>query len=181
MSQSAVAKRYALALFQLASEKQSIDALQEELDVVETVFAQNDDLIEVLTHPKISTNRKKDLVRQTFSTLTETVQNTLLLLLDRHRIQVVGEITREYRALANEARGVAAATVYSVKALSSDEERAISETFAPKVGKHSLYISNVIDKSLIGGVKLRIGNRIYDGSISGKLESVHRELLAHRS
>lgn len=59
MSQSAVAKRYALALFQLASEKQSIDALQEELDVVEAVFAQNDDLIEVLTHPKISTNRKK--------------------------------------------------------------------------------------------------------------------------
>lgn len=40
MSQSAVAKRYALALFQLASEKQSIDALQEELDVVEAVFAQ---------------------------------------------------------------------------------------------------------------------------------------------
>ncbi|MEI4528181.1 F0F1 ATP synthase subunit delta [Priestia megaterium] len=181
MSQPAVAKRYALALFQLATEKQMIDEMQDQLQIVEEVFAKTPELMDVLTHPKITIERKKQFVSEAFAELSPTVQHTVLLLLERHRIQIVSEMVQEYRFLANEVRGVADATVYSVKPLSADEKRVISQSFASKVGKHTLNISNIVDKSLIGGVKLRIGNRIYDGSISSKLETIHRGLLAHRS
>ncbi|MED3920057.1 F0F1 ATP synthase subunit delta [Priestia aryabhattai] len=181
MSQPAVAKRYALALFKLATEKQMIDEMQDQLQIVEEVFAKTPELMDVLTHPKITIERKKQFVSEAFAELSPTVQHTVLLLLERHRIQIVSQMVQEYRFLANEVRGVADATVYSVKPLSADEKRAISQSFASKVGKHTLNISNVVDKSLIGGVKLRIGNRIYDGSISSKLETIHRGLLAHRS
>ncbi|TYR80168.1 F0F1 ATP synthase subunit delta [Priestia megaterium] len=181
MNQSVVAKRYALALFQLATEKQMIDEIQGQLEIVQQVFKDNPELLDVLTHPKITVERKKQFVHTALAELAPTVQNTIFLLLERHRIEIVEDIVAEYRFLANEVRGVADAIVYSVKPLTAEEEKAISESFASKVGKHTLNISNIVDKSLIGGVKLRIGNRIYDGSISSKLETIHRGLLAHRS
>ncbi|WP_110112619.1 F0F1 ATP synthase subunit delta [Bacillus sp. CGMCC 1.16541] len=181
MSNELVAKRYALALFQLANEQNMVDQIEDQLLVVKQVFVENKDLLELLTHPKVELETKKQMVSSAFAGLVPFVQNTLFLLLERHRVHSTVGVINEYVTLANEARGIAQATVYSVKPLSEDEEKALSGAFARKVGKQSLRISNVVDKSLIGGVKLRIGNRIYDGSIHGKLERIHRELLANRS
>ena len=54
----------------------------------------------------------------------------------------------------------------------------ISSTFAAKVGKKSLRIENIVDSNLLGGIKLQIGNRIYDGSLQGKLERLEHQLLS---
>ena len=62
---------------------------------------------------------------------------------------------------ANEEKGIAEATVYSVRPLTADETEAISASFAAKVGKHSLNIENIVDTDLLGGLKIRIGNRIF--------------------
>ncbi|WP_027408021.1 F0F1 ATP synthase subunit delta [Anoxybacillus tepidamans] len=177
MNKEVVAKRYALALFQIAKEQQLLDQFEEEIRVVQQVFAEQSEFLSVLTHPKLSLEKKKSLIKETFAALSTTLQNTLMLLLDRHRIDIVAQLAEEFIALVNEARGVAEATVYSVRALTEDEKQALSQVFAAKVGKASLRIHNVIDPSLIGGVKLRIGNRIYDGSVSGKLERLQRQLI----
>jgi len=107
MSQPAVAKRYALALFQLATEKQMIDEMQDQLQIVEEVFAKTPELMDVLTHPKITIERKKQFVSEAFAELSPTVQHTVLLLVERHSIQIVSQMLQEYRFLANEVRGVA--------------------------------------------------------------------------
>ena len=61
--------------------------------------------------------------------------------------------------------------------LTEEETKAISTTFAKKLGKKDLRIENIVDSNLLGGIKLRIGNRIYDGSLQGKLERLERQLL----
>jgi F-type H+-transporting ATPase subunit delta len=94
---------------------------------------------------------------------------------------VIPELADHFVKLANDERGTEDAIVYSVRLLDQDELTALSDTFAKKIGKTSLRLRNVIDQNLIGGVKLRIGNRIYDGSISGKLERIERQLVAKRS
>ncbi|MBD1383473.1 F0F1 ATP synthase subunit delta [Metabacillus arenae] len=181
MSREVVGKRYALALFQIAKEKQSLDQFEEDLLVVKEVFGQNRDFLEVLIHPKVTLEQKKFIVREAFSKLSPQILYTLLLLVERHRISVIADLADHFVQLSNEARGTEDATVYSVRPLKDEELSALSAVFAAKIGKRSLRLQNEIDKNLIGGVKLRIGNRIYDGSVSGKLERIERQLVTKRS
>lgn len=181
MSKQLVSKRYALALFQLAQEQNAVNEFEEQLLVIKKVFEENRELLVMLKHPKVSFEQKQTLLKEAFSAMLPQIQNTLSILLDRHRTDVIVDMAAEFAELANEAKGIAEAKIYSVRPLTEDEGQALSQTFAQKIGRQSLKIQNIVDKSLIGGVKLRIGNRIYDGSVSGKLERIQRELLANRS
>ena len=79
--------------------------------------------------------------------------------------------------LSNEAQGVAEAKVYSTRALTEEERANISTAFAKNVGKQSLRIENIVDPSIIGGMRVQIGNRIYDSSLSTKLDRLKRNLI----
>ncbi|MBM7648364.1 F-type H+-transporting ATPase subunit delta [Bacillus ectoiniformans] len=178
MSNSAVAKRYALALFQLAKEQQQLDAIEEELRVVKTVFSDNQELLLLLESPKMTIDQKKALLQSAFMKASPFVVNTLMLLTERHREGHITDVADAYIQLANEERGIAEAIVESVRPLSPIEETAVSAKFAAKVGKQSLRITNVIDPNLLGGLKVRIGNRIFDGSLRGKLNRMEKQLTA---
>lgn len=83
----------------------------------------------------------------------------------------------EFIRFANDTQGVADAIVYTTQPLTEDETQRISTAFARKVGKNTLNITNEIDPSLIGGVRLQIGNQIFDSSISHKLAGLKRALI----
>jgi F-type H+-transporting ATPase subunit delta len=177
MMGSMVARRYALALFQLAGEQQLIDTVEEELRVVKEVFFVNEDLKAVLASPKVSREKKKAILSTAFAAVNPLVLNTLMLLVDRHRENEIIDVANEFSELANEERGVEAASVFSVRPLTDDERTALSVSFAKKIGKKSLQIENIVDSDLLGGIKIRIGNRIFDGSLRGKLDRLERTLL----
>jgi len=177
MMGSMVARRYALALFQLAGEQQLIDTVEEELRVVKEVFFVNEDLKAVLASPKVSREKKKAILSTAFAAVNPLVLNTLMLLVDRHRENEIIDVANEFSELANEERGVEAANVFSVRPLTDDERTALSVSFAKKIGKKSLQIENIVDSDLLGGIKIRIGNRIFDGSLRGKLDRLERTLL----
>ena len=80
-------------------------------------------------------------------------------------------------ALSNEAQGIAEAKVYSTRELTEEERTSISTVFAKNVGKQSLSIQNIVDPSIIGGLRVQIGNRIYDSSLSTKLDRLKRNLI----
>lgn len=177
MMGSMVARRYALALFQLVKEQGLIDTVEEELRVVKEVFFVNEDFRAVLESPKISREKKKEILSSAFASVNPLVLNTLMLLADRHRENEIMDVAIEFSELANEARGIEAANVYSVRPLTDDERTALSVSFAKKIGKKSLQIENIVDSDLLGGIKVRIGNRIFDGSLRGKLDRLERTLL----
>ncbi|MFS0862973.1 F0F1 ATP synthase subunit delta [Fredinandcohnia sp. 179-A 10B2 NHS] len=177
MSKGIVAKRYAVALFQVAKEQNALDQFEEEIRTVKQVFSNNEDFQNVLKNPKLTVESKKSIVTEAFAGFSQMTLNTLYILIDRHREDIIADVADEFVALVNDEKGIAEATVYSVRPLTKDEETGLSTVFASKIGKRSLRIQNVVDSSLIGGVKLRIGNRIYDGSVKGKLERLERELI----
>lgn len=178
MSGSIVAKRYALALLQIAKEQQLLKEMVEDLRVVKEVAGYTPELKAVLHSSKLTKEEKKAVLTQGFASVNAYVLNTLLLLVDRHREDYIVEVADEFLALANEAMGVAEAAVTSTRALSDAEREAISAVFAAKVGKKTLNIKNFVDSDLLGGLKLRIGNRIYDGSLRGKLDRLERKMLS---
>lgn len=177
MTGSTVAKRYALALFQLANEHQLLNEMEEELRVVKEVVNQNTELNAVLKSPRLSIAKKKEILKDTFGAVNTYVLNTLLILVERHRENEISDVADQFIHLANDERGIAEAKVYSIRPLTDVEREALSGTFAAKVGKSSLRIDNIVDSNLLGGIKLRIGNRIFDGSLRGKLERLERQLL----
>lgn len=177
MSNSTVAKRYALALFQLGKEHLAIGQLERELVVVKEVVQNNQSLMAVLSSPKITKDKKKEILKTAFKGTHQLLINTLMMLVDRDREDYISSLTDEFLALSNDEKGVADAKVYSVRQLTDAEKEALSSTFAAKIGKKSLRIENIVDSNLLGGVKLRIGNTIFDGSLSGKLERLERQLL----
>ncbi len=177
MSQSVAAKRYALALFELAQQNGQIDSIQEDLHELKKVFQDNKELGQLLESPKLSMAKKKELLADLFKGANPLILNTLYVLLDGKRINEVVHFVDEFNAFANDAAGVAEAKVYSTRPLTDEESQSISTAFAQKVGKQSLRIENIIDPSLIGGIRLQIGNQIYDSSVSAKLERLKRDLI----
>ena len=176
MSRSAAAQRYAEALYDVAKAHGEEEVIEQELREVKQVLGTNPEFFEMFASPKLDTRDKQKIVRELFAGANEHVLNTLLLAAEKKRMNEVPEIADEFIHLSYEARGIAEATVYSTRFLSESEAAAISASFAPKVGKQALRIENVVDPSLIGGLRVQIGNRIYDSSLSSKLEGLQRQL-----
>lgn len=178
MSEAVVAKRYADALFQLGNEKQTQDKLVEEFLVVKEVFQENQKLIAFLKHPRVQNVEKKQFLEEVFHGFSIDVINTLKLLIDRHRVEIIPSIVEHLNHLANDAKGIAEATAYSVRALSDAELEELAQTFAKRLNKKAIKLENKVDPSLIGGVKIRMGNTIYDGSLSAKLKRIEQNIVS---
>lgn len=178
MSKAVIAKRYAEALFQLAEQSENVDSIESQLLIVKEVFQQNQDFNGFLEHPGFDALKKKEIIDLAFDDFAKEVRNILKLLIDRHNADAVPEIVDQFIAFANESKGVAVATVYTVRALSDEEKQQLQVVFTKKLAVKTLEINNVIDPSVMGGIKLKVGNTIYDGSVKGKLERIERNIVS---
>ncbi|MGM8364785.1 F0F1 ATP synthase subunit delta [Virgibacillus sp. W0181] len=177
MSDAVVAKRYADALFQIGDEKATLDQLIEELGVVKEVFEVNDSLFIFLKHPRINNEKKKQFLEEVFQGIQTDVLNTLKILVERQRVGIIPSMVDDFIQLYNDAKGIAEATVYSVRELSQTEKKELEASFAKRFDKNTIKIKNIVDPELIGGMKIRIGSTIYDGTISGKLKRMERSIV----
>ncbi|MFD1036852.1 F0F1 ATP synthase subunit delta [Virgibacillus byunsanensis] len=175
MSEAVVSKRYAEALFQLGNEKATLEKLIEELHVVREVFQNNQQLYKFLKHPKVNYVEKKQFLDEAFQGYSTDVLNTMKLLVERQRVEIIPSTIDHFIKLVNDAEGIAQATVYSVRELSDMEKQELESKFAKRFNKKAIKLENIVDPSIIGGVKIRMGNTIYDGSISGKLRRIERD------
>ncbi|OLO42281.1 F0F1 ATP synthase subunit delta [Alkalihalophilus pseudofirmus] len=179
MGNKAVANRYAVALFQLAQEKDLLKQIGDELQLVKAVFEQTESLNKLLEHPKVLEEQKVKLIKESFAdAVSAYVLNTLLIMVKQKKGSIIIPFINKYQELAYEAEGMAVAKVYTVKPLSEEDKQLVSQTFAKKVGVKTLYIENIIEPKIIGGMRIRIGDRIYDGSIKRQLDRLQRQLVA---
>lgn len=172
-----VSERYALALFQIAQKHDVAAEVETDLREVKKVFELTPELYNLIVSPKLSAEKRTNLINEVFNGVNVYVMNTLQLMAERRRMNEVSGLAEEFINLSNEAQGIEDAKVYSIRPLTEEERASISATFARKIGKQSLRIENIIDPSLIGGLRLQIGNRIYDSSISSKLGRLKRQLI----
>lgn len=180
MSEAIVAKRYAEALFQIGKDQGSLDHMEAELRVIQEALHANSNLVPFLEHPGIEKEKKKQLIQTILANVLADVRNLFLLLIDRNREELTSEVIEQFINMMNEEKGIAEATVYSVVPLSEEEMANLSNVFAKKLNKNKLILNNIVDESVIGGVKLRVGNTIYDGTVKGKLERIERSITSAR-
>jgi len=177
MSRSIVSERYAAGLFKAAQENSALPEVH--ADVLELLKAiQNDHgFLDLMSLPQLSLQKKHALIAATLPGAQQLLLNALYVMLDADRMEELPSVLEEFHELANDAAGIAEATVYATRELTEQERTRISSAFAHRVGKQTLHIRTIIDPTLIGGIRLQIGNRIFDSSLSNKLASLRRTLI----
>ena len=177
MSQTTVAKRYAQAIFELASKQNILTEVSADFQELKKVIASNEEFMALLNAPKISSDRKKELIAQILTGAQPIVVNMIQFLIEKKRLNELSAVADQYQALAAAAQGTADAKVFSTRELTAGERAEISVAFGKLVGKEQLNITNIIDASLIGGVRVQIGNYIFDSTVAAKLEDLKRVLV----
>jgi F-type H+-transporting ATPase subunit delta len=175
MSRDAVvAKRYAKALFEVAEKQQVVSEVEEQLKLIVQALEQDADVQKFLSLPSIDPERKVAVLKAAFGDrVSALVLNTIQILISRRRQDVIAEVYAAYTKVAGDSLGQAHATVYSAKVLSDDELAGVAAQFGQLTGK-TIIAQQVVEPALLGGVQVRIGDRLYDGSLSGKLERLQK-------
>lgn len=176
MSQLIVGKRYAKALFEVAKEQGSITETEQDLASVVQTIQQNSEFSALLEHPNIATITKVNLLKEAFGgKVSEIVLNTLLLAVEKGREAILTSLYTAFVAFVNEELARAQATVYSPFALSDAEKTTIAEKFG-KLTNKTISVTNVVKPELLGGIQVRIGDQLFDGSLQGKLKGMEKTL-----
>jgi F-type H+-transporting ATPase subunit delta len=178
MANETVARRYALAVFQLAGDQNAIDTTGKDLRVISGAIYEDEQTKGFFLSPVIDRKEKERVLSAAFSGKANDVAlHTLLLLVRKRREALLGEIVRQYDALEMEARGAEPLTITSAKELSSEELRAMVARLESLYGK-KFEVTQKVDPSLIGGVRIMMGDRRIDGSVEGRLQELTRTLFA---
>ncbi|MCL6519699.1 MAG: F0F1 ATP synthase subunit delta [Armatimonadetes bacterium] len=177
MKLTVLAKRYAAALFEAAKASDSIDLVESDLGLVTYSLESVSQLTEVLEQPLIPIEHKKEIVRDIFSgRVQELTLNFLGLVIEKRRERILTEVEKEYVKLANDYRGIVLVQVTSALPLTSDEKSALRAKLEVFTGKQ-VELELHEDPTLIGGLVLRIGDTVIDGSVKGYLESLRNQML----
>jgi F-type H+-transporting ATPase subunit delta len=178
MSSGSVAKRYAKAFFEVAAEKGQLDTIEKELQGIQQVMVDNPVFLQLLHHPQIDKKVKKKEINTIFKgQISDITLDFINLLIDGDRGDILPSVTTQFVELANLERGIADALVTSVKPLTEAEIESIGTKFSEVVNK-KIRIQNVVDPSIIGGIIVKIGDRLYDGSVIGKLNRFKQSVLS---
>ena len=173
---STVAKRYARALFEVAKEENAVDTIEEEIRTILNAISENREFQQILSHPQNSVEKKKEIVNALLGNdVTIQTKNFINLLISRKREGILSDIVDGFVKLANELRGYADAFFTTAKPLSEDELNKLAAQFG-EIVKKSLRVQSIVDPTILGGVIVRIGDRLYDGSVVGKLQRFQQNL-----
>lgn len=167
-----VAKRYALSLFETGLELNKIKEFNDELNFIKKIFESEPRLLQILHHPKISKVEKRSLLNDIFKDkISLEMVNFLYILIDKRREDFILEIAQSYKVLFNEHQEILKVMAITAVPMEDKAKEKLSLVLKNKFNKN-IELSNVIDKSLIGGVLLKIENKIMDGSLRGQLKSM---------
>jgi F-type H+-transporting ATPase subunit delta len=171
------ARRYAEAAFQVAMRDSAVEAWRSELHLAATIVAV-DRIGRALANPSIPLEERTATAEVTFGPIVgRPVLNLIGLMLRRGRIEELPRLAAEFRRLDNERRGITLATATSASPLTPDEGRALMERLEQLTGG-SVELDTQVDSSLLGGLVVRVGDRLIDGSVRSRLERLRNQLAS---
>jgi F-type H+-transporting ATPase subunit delta len=163
-------KNYAKAIIEVGKEQNNVDSLVKNLETVEKKFSENKEIVGFLNDPQIDFEIKKTTIGKVFGeSLNRPAVNFLYILIKNKNLDGLGDILDEARGLIREERNILEVTAVSSTPISEDIQGKIRNVLRQKVNKE-ITIKNQVDESLIGGLVLKIGDLVIDGSIHGKIQ-----------
>lgn len=173
-----VSKVYGDALFEEAMEKNVLSQWYEEIGALRTIFLENPDLAQFLNHPQIVKEEKKKVVEAIFSgKLSEGLLGFLVTVIEKGRQNDMIPICDHFTDRVKAYKKIGVVNVTSALPLSEDQKKRVEERLLETTGFVSLEMEYAVDESLLGGLVIRIGDRVVDSSIKTRLEEIRRDLM----
>lgn len=176
MPDPGIARRYGVALFDAALKRDIVDQVDSDLAAVKRLLTENRSLRRFMLSPEVLTEHKVEMLQKALGDrVHKLVVNFLLLLIDKKRFDHIDEIADAVDKLVDAHHGLVRARVMTPVELPAEQQAKLQRSLAALTGK-DVVIEPEIDPSLIGGVRVVLGDRMLDGSVSRALDRLHDEL-----
>ena len=184
-----ISRTYGDALFEVAIEghkedpaqpvTDGLDEMYEEVCALVKILAENDDFTRLMNHPKLTREEKEELMVSIFEgRLSRELVGFLSVVILNDRYAEIDSILAYFIERVKEYKGIGVAFVTTPTELSADQKKAVEEKLLATTGYRTMEMNYETDQSLIGGMVIRIGDRVVDSSIKTKLETLKKSLLS---
>jgi len=176
MSQRTVAQRYATALYEEAEASGPLEAVDEDVRMLRDSIESNDPLARFFESPVIPQEKKDAVLQRLLEDRVEPLTLRFLrLLVRKDRETMTKAVLDQYQHLRDEQRGIVDAHVTVARPLDDEDREALAEALEAHTGK-SVRLHVTEQPDLLGGLVIRIGDQVFDGSVRNKLSALHDRL-----
>lgn len=176
-TRTSTARRYAEAAFELAQRDGNVDTWLSQLSMVAQAAA-DPELVNHLEDPHVPLDKRTAVMHEMLGPdMLPQVGNLLALALRRRRLESMPQVASEFRRLYNKRAGIVQAMATSALALDNAELAALTKRLEQMTGA-KIELATTVDPSILGGIQVRIGDTLYDGSVRGRLERLRARLAA---
>jgi F-type H+-transporting ATPase subunit delta len=180
MREESVARRYAAALFEQAKKTGTVAAAGQDLELVAATVAATPSLRALLAQPLVTQERKSLALEKAFGDkISRAVMAFLYLLVDKRRVNLLPQVQEAFAQMVLDYRNIAHATATSAVPLTPEQAAALEKSLEARTGK-DIELQMEVDPALIGGIWVRIGDTVLDGTVRGNLERLREQLLARK-
>ena len=172
-----ISKTYGDALFEVAAEEDKLESHLEEVEAVLDVLKENEEYIKIIGYPRIPVEEKKAMIESAFKDkVSDDMVGFLTVIVEKGRFSKIEEILNYFVERVHEAEKIGTAEIKSAVELSEAQKKAVEDKLLTTTQYKKIIAKYSVDESLIGGMVIRIGDRIVDSSVKTKLETMARDL-----
>jgi F-type H+-transporting ATPase subunit delta len=177
MTSNVYARRYSKAIFRMALENKEVNRWQSDLRKAATLM-RDQALFTLLSHPKIANEEKTRTLSQRLGEVNPLALKLVLMLAAKNKLSSIDDITDEFQRLVDNYRGVEGTEIAEITTaipLDNDYQLKLAQRITEIIGK-PVMLKTKVDTSIIGGIVIRVGDKLIDGSIRSKLAALKKEL-----
>ena len=173
-----ISKTYGEALFELAVEENKVDVFEQEISVILDILNQTPDFVQLLNHPKIAKEEKLQVVKDVFGgKIEKEIMGFLNIIVAKERNKELIAILEYFLDEVKAMKGVGVCYVTTPMELKDAQKEAIVKKLLETTSFKTMEMHYSVDEKLIGGMVIRIGDRVVDSSIQTKLGNLEAQLL----
>jgi F-type H+-transporting ATPase subunit delta len=177
MVNSAYAIQHAQEIFKTALEKKELNRWQSDLRRIASLV-RDDTVFSLLENPKVSFDNKVKVLSERLGDMNPDAVKLVAELVAKSRLAEIGDISDEYQRLVDNYRGIEGAEIAEITTaipLDDEDKLRLAQRITSLIGK-PVVLKAKVDTSLVGGIVIRVGDKLIDGSIRSKLEALKREM-----
>jgi len=176
MSDFRIASRYAKALFDRAVETSTLDVIKKDIDHLRQMVAESREFVLFLQSPLNKKGVKQDALKKLFAHANETTQNVYHLMTDKFREAFIPAMGDAFMSMYNKHKQIVEVAVVSAVALDQNTISEIEKFVKVNSNAKTIQLSQEIKPSVIGGLTIEFGGKIYDNTVSNQIRKIKKEL-----
>jgi len=176
MSNYTIARRYSSALFKAAEEKGILAAVESNFTQIAPYFKSHQDLVSILSNPVLTGEEKFVILKKVFPFFDSLTSDFFKLIIEKKREPQLAEIVAQFLELADKKNGILRATAVTTNPLTDDQKSDLIKKLTNMTGK-KIVLTTQLDSEIKGGLIVKIGDTVYNSSVSHRLEIIKKRLM----